>query len=119
MARAAYEWIGRRSPIAWLKITRCGTAGDQIASCPTIRASSAIRRSASADTAGTLFSTTPASSRSGLLVSQTSSTRSATPPIPRRPSAEGSTTISECLAAVSALRVRLPSEGGQSISTAS
>ncbi len=78
-----------------------------------------MRRSASRETAGTRLRTTPASSRSGLVASQTSSITSATPPMPRRPSADGSTTSSACLDAVSALRVRLPSEGGQSTRIAS
>jgi hypothetical protein len=61
----------------------------------------------------------PDSSSSGLVVSHTSSIASATPPMPRSPSADGSTTTSACRDAVSALRVSVPSDGGQSISTAS
>ncbi|MEZ5295621.1 MAG: HRDC domain-containing protein [Ilumatobacteraceae bacterium] len=48
-----------------------------------------------------------------------SSITSATPPMPRSPSEDGSTTISACPAATSADLVRSPSDGGQSISTAS
>ena len=118
-ARLPYAWIGGRSPIAWFMITRCGIGGDQMACRPTMRASSSIRRSASDETAGTRFSTTPASSRSGFVASQISSMTSATPPMPRSPSADGSTITTAWRAAVNALRVRLPSDGGQSIRIAS
>jgi hypothetical protein len=50
---------------------------------------------------------------------QTSSITSATAPIPRSPSAAGSTTISAMSAAINPLCVRLPSDGGQSMRIAS
>ena len=78
-----------------------------------------MRRSASLDTAGTRLTTTPHRSRSGLSPSHTPSTASATLPMPRSPSADGSTTIRAWRATVSAVSVAPPSVGGQSTRIAS
>ena len=105
--------------MAWLAMTRCGIIGCQMARRPTTFTSSSSRRSASADTPGTLLTITPARSSSGLSSSQTPSMVSATALIPRSPSADGSTTMTARSAAARPALVRCPSDGGQSTRMAS